>query len=91
MNGSGNGYSVSYGFIFSKEMEGFGLSNEEFITRLYKIYLDRAPDEQGFNYWLDKMNSGATKLEIFEGFVYSPEFCRRCVDAGFMPNSTYVL
>ena len=65
------------------------LDNSEFLTRMYRIFLDREPDDYGFNYWTERMNNGATRLEIFEGFVYSDEFTDLCVQAGFKPNAEY--
>lgn len=89
IGGSLNGYDVAYGFIFSEEMKVLDLDNSEFLTRMYRIFLDREPDDYGFNYWTERMNNGATRLEIFEGFVYSDEFTDLCVQAGFKPNAEY--
>lgn len=88
MNGN-NGYDVAHGFIFSNEMIGQNLSNEEFLNRLYRIFLDREPDTDGFNAWLGQLNSGVSRQEIFEGFVYSPEFAQKCIDAGFAPTADF--
>lgn len=89
MSGTNNGYGVAYGFIFSPEMTEMYLSNEEFITRMYQIFLNREPDSEGFNGWVEKLESGTSLEDIFEGFVYSPEFVNSCVDAGFYPYSGY--
>lgn len=91
ISGNLNGYGVAYGFIFSEEMKALNLSDGEFVTRLYKIFLDREPDDYGYNDWTGRLANGASRLDIFEGFVYSQEFAGLCVEAGFMPYDSYQL
>ncbi|MCQ2482888.1 MAG: DUF4214 domain-containing protein [Clostridia bacterium] len=91
VNQTSTGYDVAHGFIFSPEMKQQYLTNEEFITRMYKIFLDREPDAEGFAGWVSKLENGESLETIFEGFVYSPEFVQSCVDAGFYPYSGYVV
>lgn len=42
----------------------YSLSNKELITRFYVNILGRQPDTEGLQYWLDKLNSGASKGQI---------------------------
>jgi serralysin len=45
------------------------------VFRIYQATLDRAPDEQGFLYWVDQIiTSGVNLLSIVSGFVGSVEF-----------------
>ena len=61
-------------------------SIEAFVTRLYNICLDRDPDPQGFNSWVQALRSGEMSgYEAAEGFVFSPEFTGKNLD-----NETYV-
>ena len=81
-NGQACGAQVGYGFIFSQEYMNKNRSNEEFVTDLYSMYFDRKPDTDGFNYWLDKLNSGSDRETVFAGFANSLEFYNLCTKYG---------
>ena len=57
---------------------------EAFVTRLYYICLDRAPDESGFNDWVSRLkNHSRTGSQVAKGFIFSNEFknknyCNEC-------------
>ena len=68
---------VMYGFIFSDEFQNRNLSNADFITIMYRVLLDREPDAGGFADWLNIINSGVSRYQIFQGFVNSDEFHNR--------------
>ena len=45
------------------------------VTRLYRILLDRDPDETGKSYWIGRFESGEiTMIELVDGIVRSPEY-----------------
>jgi len=67
---------VPYGFVFSKEMNRKNLSDEAFVTILYKGILDREPDGKGLSEWVKVLENGETRQHIFEGFVQSKEFTK---------------
>jgi hypothetical protein len=48
--------------------------NAAFITALYLNVLGRAPDDAGFNFYL---NNGMTTAQMLQGFAQSPEFQQR--------------
>lgn len=48
-------------------------TNAELITQLYIGYYDRAPDPEGLNYWLGRMNAGVSIASIANSFATSPE------------------
>lgn len=51
---------------------------EEFITRFYKLCLNREPDKKGLQDWKDQLLSGSrTGSDIAYGFVFSKEFSGR--------------
>jgi Domain of unknown function (DUF4214)/FG-GAP-like repeat len=68
--------SVARGFVDSTEFQtnfyGDG-SNATFVTALYNNVLDRAPDAEGYNFWLNALNRGADRADILLGFSESPE------------------
>lgn len=45
----------------------------ELIAQLYVGYYDRAPDPEGLNYWIGRLNSGMGLLEIAQSFSVQPE------------------
>ena len=48
---------------------------ETFVTRLYEVCLNRAPDAAGKTYWVDKLESkAASGTQAAYGFVFSNEF-----------------
>ena len=57
---------------------------EAFVTRLYYICLDRAPDASGFADWVSKLKNGTkTGAQVAQGFIFSKEFknkhyCNTC-------------
>lgn len=69
-----NAKAVPYGFVFSEEMEGKNLSNEAFITYLYRGLFNREPDSTGMNGWLQYMNSGQDREAVYVGFIFANEF-----------------
>lgn len=66
---------VAYGFIFSSEFTAKNLSNADYVTILYKAFFNRAPDNNGFADWKGKLDKNThSRLQVFNGFVYSNEF-----------------
>jgi hypothetical protein len=46
---------------------------KETITQIYVGYYDRAPDPDGLNYWIGRLNAGMTVAEIAQSFSVQPE------------------
>ncbi len=86
---------VLNGFIHSVEFssicESYGITAftpglPGFVTRFYTLTLERVPDAQGLDYWVDRLSSGElTGEDIAYGFIFSEEFL-----AHNHPNGTYV-
>ena len=74
------GKQAAYEFFFSKEFNDHNFDNKELITRMYKTFMGREPDEYGMNFWLDSMKNGMTKEQVFNEFVKSAEFTGICKD-----------
>lgn len=78
------GEQAGAAFFLSDEMTSYGLSDEEFLNRLYATFMDREPDEEGAAYWLEFMNGNDRSSVVF-GFTRSPEFTEKCVKARILP------
>jgi hypothetical protein len=51
--------------------------NEAFVRMQYFGYLRRDPDDQGFNFWLDKLNEfdgNFERAEMVKSFLVSGEY-----------------
>lgn len=60
---------------------------EGFVTRLYEICLDRAPDSQGLNNWVNNLKNGSVSgSDAARGFIFSNEFTGNNYD-----NRTFVI
>lgn len=64
------------------EAEG-GDSPAGYIQALYNVVLDRAPDQAGADYWLGRLQGGASRATIAKGFVYSADHLRAVIDDGY--------
>lgn len=63
-----NGLSANAAPSSGQDIEGF-------VTRLYNICLDRAPDEAGFKAWVNVLKNGSNSgAEAAYGFIFSQEF-----------------
>lgn len=86
--GKNTGTDIIRGFVESKEFIDKKLSDEDYITVLYKAVLDREPDEDGKRGWLDVMHGeGASRLAVLKGFVESVEFTKLCEFYGIKRGS----
>ena len=45
------------------------LSNSQFVTKIYKNILNRAPDPDGLNYWVSQLDNGLEKHEFIVNYV----------------------
>jgi hypothetical protein len=82
-----SGSDAAYGFFFSPELTKRDLSNEEFVTLLYNVFLNRAPDNSGMNTWLSALETGASRMYVFSGFANSQEWKGLCAEYGIEPGS----
>jgi hypothetical protein len=86
--GKGTGAKVVAGFVLSPEYKANSLSNEEYVTALYRIIFDREPDAAGLNAWVAVLEKGYTNKKVLAGFVNSDEFENLCRDLG-IARGTY--
>jgi len=59
--------------ITSKQFNDRNLTDEQYVTVLYKTVLDRDPESNGAAYWLDQLKKISRKT-VLEYFLTSPEF-----------------
>ena len=52
-------------------------SNEVFVTMMYVGMLRRSPEEEGFSYWVNYLDSGNSGLAFIDGFLNSQEYADR--------------
>ena len=88
-SGKGTGAKVVSGFVLSPEYKANSLSNEEYVTALYRIIFGREPDEAGLNSWVAVMENGCTNKKVLSGFINSNEFDDLCRDLGIARGSYY--
>ena len=86
--GRATGAKVVSGFVLSPEYEANSLSNEEYITALYRTIFNREPDAEGLNAWIAVMENTCTNInkKILKGFINSDEFINLCKDMGIEPG-----
>ena len=77
ISGENNDREVASSFLISnefKERYGNNVSNAKYVENLYFNILGRDYDQDGYNYWLGKLNTGEeTRYELLLGFAESLE------------------
>ena len=69
------------------EFEKLQDSSEDFITKNYTLLVNRAPDEEGFNYWLGRIGQDRNKdekLNLINEMAYSQEFMGKVNELGIL-------
>ena len=74
LTGEKNVEEVSFGFVFSPEFLEKNIANTEFLKIMYRTFLNREPDPPGYQFWLERLEKGTARYDVFEGFVYSKEY-----------------
>jgi hypothetical protein len=90
-SGEITGADLVKSFIFGEECQAriSEYTNEEFITFLYWALFNRAPEEYGFNAWLERMAATMTREEVVDRFTQSEEFINMCKLFGITPYAGY--
>ncbi|MCR4647990.1 MAG: DUF4214 domain-containing protein [Lachnospiraceae bacterium] len=81
------GADVAAGFINSDEFQKKKMTDEEYVTKLYRAFFDREPDKEGYNNWLRELKNGKTRDDVLRGFINSPEFNNLCKKYGINTGS----
>ena len=82
VSGSDNGGNVARGFLYSSEFTSRGVSNEDFVRILYRVFFDREGDQAGFRGWVAVLDNGGTREEVVNGFIDSYEWACLCCEYG---------
>ena len=72
-------------FLLSPELSNKHLSNEAFVTVAYQAFFGRTPDAAGLRNWVNALNNGMSREQMFSGFKDSPEFVNLCASYGINP------
>lgn len=80
--GTKTGAEVAYGFIFSQEFQNSNYCNEDFVKQLYRAFMGREGDAGGLADWINRLETGTTREEVFNGFSQSAEFNNLCSSYG---------
>jgi hypothetical protein len=86
-SGRATGAKLVCGFVLSKEYQANSLSDEEYVTAMYRIIFKREPDAAGLKSWITVLDNGCTNKKILEGFINSEEFRNLCKELGITPGS----
>lgn len=82
--GSMDGANVAYGFFFSSEFLAQNNTKEEYLTRLYRTFMNREPDAEGMANWMAVLENDTIENRkiVFNGFAQSTEFNQICQSYG---------
>jgi Domain of unknown function (DUF4214) len=67
---------VMLGFSESPEYKQTSF-NKVYVTMIYVGMLRRAPEQGGFDFWVNQLNGGASGLNLIQGFLNAPEYHNR--------------
>lgn len=73
---------ASNGFFYSQEFINRNTTDEEFVTILYSTFLNREPDQVGYNDWVSKLEDGTGRGTVLKGFSGSDEFAELMASYG---------
>ncbi|MBP5492703.1 MAG: DUF4214 domain-containing protein [Clostridiales bacterium] len=76
------GAEVARDFFLSPEYTAKNATDEQFLVALYGTFMGRAPEAEGFAYWMGRLTTDATRLDVMRGFAASPEFEAICNQYG---------
>ncbi len=69
-----SGKDIFLSFYNSPEFTEMNPDNEEFMRIMYVTLLDREPDTDGLNFWVNHLDNGFPRTFIADEFMKSPEF-----------------
>ena len=78
INNSGRVDTVITGLLNSAEFNARNLNDDEFVTLLYSVILNRAPSASEAAEWTTALANGASRSEVINAFADSAEFDPTC-------------
>jgi len=82
------GDCARYFLIDAGEFANRGLNNDQFVDILYKTFFDRESEQGGKDFWMNKLNEGASRNSVVNGFINSTEWCNLCAVYGVKPGAS---
>ena len=82
LTGQRTGAEIAHEFIFSNEYVALNLSDEAYVKNLYLALMGRQYDAGGLENWMNALDAGFSRDEVFAQFVMSEEFGNICADYG---------
>ena len=79
-----SGSEAAHGFFFSDEFINAGISDSEYVMRLYRTFMGREYDQGGYDNWMAALASGQSREFVFQGFAGSAEWAGICADYGIL-------
>ncbi len=79
-----SGSEAAHGFFFSEEFNNAGISDSEYVMRLYRTFMGREYDQGGYDNWMAALASGQSREFVFQGFAGSAEWAGICADYGIL-------
>lgn len=76
------GADVARGFLFSQEFLGKNSTNDVFVETLYMTFFNRPSDASGKADWVNRLNSGTSRMDVINGFIGSIEWANLCLTYG---------
>ena len=77
-----SGYQCARDFFLSTEFKNLGTTDDDFLTRLYRTFMGREPDEGGFAFWKGHLSTDMSREDVIKGFAQSEEFKNICNEYG---------
>lgn len=77
-----SGYEAARDFFLSIEFGNLNTTDEEFVTRLYRTFMGREPDDGGFAFWIEHLKTDMDRASVIAGFAQSQEFTNICNEYG---------
>lgn len=81
------GSAIVKRFLNSDEFKLHSYSEEEYVEKLYEIFLGRSSDPSGKEHWMTLLRQGYTRLQIAERIGNSEEFELVCARYGMAQGS----
>ena len=87
--GNMNASNIARYFFSCEEYYDIGYTLDEYLNVLYKVFFDRSPDTEGFNYWKSLvLDQGKTRRDVLEGFINSKEWANVCLKYGVVSGTS---
>ena len=78
INNNGRVDTAITGLLNSEEFAARNLNDDEFVTLLYRVILNRAPSASETEEWTTVLANGASRSEVINAFADSAEFDPTC-------------